>query len=487
MTEFDAVVVGSGPNGLAAALRLAAAGLSVRVYEGAQTWGGGTRTAAVTEPGFVHDICSAAHPMMAISPFFRELDLAAHGVELLHPGLPFAHPLSGGRAVLIDRDLSRTAAGLGSDGPAYQRLLAPLVDDAPRLLSTLLGTFRRPPTSGLPAVAHFARYAMRSAQSLAGRFEGEPARALLAGCSAHSMMALNRPVTGGLGLVLALLSHAVGWPVVAGGSQALSNAMVAALRAAGGEVVTGHEVRSLGELPAARATLLDVAPSGFLQIAGSRLPSGYRKALRRYRYGPGVCKLDLALSGPVPWANPALSRAGTIHVGGTLEQIAGAEADVAAGRHPERPYVLTVQPTVADPGRAPAGGHILWAYCHVPAGSTVDMTEVILDQIEAVAPGLRDLILGRHAMTAAQMADYDPNYVGGDISAGETSLVQMLARPAPRWSTYRTPLDGVYLCSSATPPGPAVHGMCGDHAAQLALRQRFGIRQVPSLAQLPTP
>lgn len=486
--ELDAVVVGAGPNGLAAALRMAAAGRSVRVYERAETWGGGTRTAALTEPGFVHDVCSTAHPMVAISPFFAEFDLAAHGVRLLHPQIPFAHPLSDGRAVLAHRDLRRTAASLGPDGPAYEQLLGPLVADAPRLLSTLLGTFRRPPTSGLPAVLHFARYGLRSAESLAGRFETEQARALLAGCSAHGMMRLDRPITGGLGMVLALLSHAVGWPVVAGGSQALSDAMVAALRATGGEVVTGHEIGSLDELPAARATLLDIAPDSFLRLAGSdRLPGGYRKSLRRFRYGPGVCKVDWALSGPMPWINPDVRTAGTIHLGGTFGNIAASEADVAAGRHPEEPFVLAVQPTVADPSRAPVGKHVLWAYCHVPAGSTVDMSSVIENQIEAAAPGFRELVVGRHVMTAAQMADYDPNYVGGDISAGETSLLQMLARPAPRWSTYRTPVEGVYLCSSATPPGPAVHGMCGDHAARLALRQRFGIRRPPSLRTLPTP
>ncbi|MGI8626112.1 MAG: phytoene desaturase family protein [Geodermatophilaceae bacterium] len=486
VTDLDAVVVGAGPNGLAAALRMAAAGLSVRVYERAPTWGGGTRTAALTEPGFVHDTCSTAHPMVAISPFFAEFDLAAHGVELVHAELPFAHPLSDDRAVLIHRDLARTAASLGPDGPSYQRLLAPLVADAPRLLATLLGTFRRVPTSGWPAALHFAKYGLRSAKSLAGRFEDDRARAVLAGCAAHSMMRLDRPVTGGLGLVLMLLSHAVGWPVVAGGSQALSDAMVAALVASGGEVVTDHEIGSLDELPPARAILLDVAPDSFLRMAGpDRLPGGYRKALQRFRYGPGVCKVDWALSGPVPWTNPDVARAGTIHLGGSYEQIATSEADVAAGRHPEHPFVLTVQPTVPDPSRAPEGGHVVWAYCHVPARSTVDMTQVIEDQIEAAAPGFRDLVMGRHTMTAAQMADYDPNYVGGDISAGETSFLQMLARPVPRWSTYRTPLDGVYLCSSATPPGPAVHGMCGDHAARLALRQRFRIRRAPSLQALP--
>ena len=487
-TDLDVVVVGAGPNGLAAGLRMAAAGLSVRVYERAPTWGGGARTAELTEPGFLHDTCSTGHPMVAISPFFREFDLAAHGVRLLNADLPFAHPLSDGRAVLVHQDLARTAASLGPDGPAYERLLRPLVDDAPRLLTTLLGTFRRPPTSGLPAVVHFARYAMRSAESVAGRFQTEQARALLAGCAAHGKMRLDRPVTGGLGLVLALLSHAVGWPVVAGGSQALSDAMVAALVASGGEVVTDHEVTSLDELPHARATLLDIAPDSFLRMAGrDQLPGGYRKALGRFKYGSGVCKVDWALSGPVPWTNKDVGRAGTVHLGGTFEQIAHSEAEIAAGRHPEHPYVLSVQPSVADSSRAPAGKHVFWAYCHVPARSTMDMTQAIEAQIESAAPGFRDLIIGRNVMTAAQMDDYDPNYVGGDISSGETSLVQMLARPAPRWSTYRTPLDGVYLCSSATPPGPAVHGMCGDHAARMALRQRFDIRKLPSLGSLTTP
>lgn len=484
--QWDAVVVGSGPNGLAAALRLAAAGCSVRVYERATTWGGGTRTTELTEPGFLHDVCSAGHPLLIGSPFFAEFDLAARGVRFAHAELPFAHPLPDGRAALVYRDLARTAASLGGDGPTYERLLGPLVSDAPRLMTTLLGTFRRPPISGLPAALHFARYGLRSAASLAGMFEGEAARAILAGCASHGKMRLDRPVTGGLGMVLALLAHAVGWPVVVGGSQRVSDAMVATLEAAGGEVVTGHEVRSLAELPSARVVLLDVSPADFVRLAGrDSLPGLYRKSLRRFRYGVGVCKVDLALSAPVPWRNPGVGRAGTIHLGGTFEQIAAAEAEVAAGRHAERPYVLTVQPTVADPSRAPAGKHVLWAYCHVPPGSTVDRSAAIEAQVEAAAPGFRDLVIGRHVMTSAQVADYDPNYVGGDISTGETSLFQMLARPAPRWATYRTPIDGVYLCSSATPPGPAVHGMCGDHAARLALRRHFGIRNPPSLRTLP--
>lgn len=485
---FDAVVVGAGPNGLAAACRLAAAGLSVRVYERAQTCGGGTRTAALTLPGFAHDVCSAGHPMAAISPFFGEFDLAAHGVDLVHADQPFAHPLPGGRSVLVQRDLDATADSLGSDGPAYRRLLGPMVADAPRLFGTLLGTFRRPPSSGWPAALHFARYGMRSARSLAGLFDEEAARSLVAGCAAHGKMRLDRPVTGGLGMVLAALAHAVGWPVVAGGSQRLPDAMVAALVAAGGEVVTGHEIGDLRELPPARATLLDVAPAAFLRIAGpGGLPPVYRNAMRRFRYGSGVCKVDWALSGPVPWTDAALSRAGTVHLGGTFAQIARSEADVAAGRHPEHPYVLCVQPGAADPTRAPRGRHTFWGYCHVPAQSTVDMTRLIEDQIELLAPGFRDLIIGRHTRTAAQLASYDPNYVGGDLSTGETSLLQTLARPTLRWSTHRTPIEGVYLCSSATPPGPAVHGMCGDHAARLALRQRFGIRRPPSLASLPRP
>lgn len=488
MSSPDAVVVGAGPNGLAAALRLASAGLTVRVYERAATWGGGSRTAQLTEPGFAHDVCSTAHPMMAISPFFREFDLAAHGVVLRHAALPFAHPLPDGRSVLVDQDLERTVDALGVDGPSYRKLLGPLVADAPRLFGTLLGTFRAVPTHGLSAVAHFARYAMRSAESLSGRFDDEPARALLAGCAAHSMMRLDRPVTGGLAIVLAALAHAVGWPVVEGGSQRVSDAMVTALLAAGGEIVTDHEVRGLDELPRALATVLDVSPAALVRLAGAqRLPAGYRRAMSRVRYGPGVCKVDWALSGPVPWTDPGLAGAGTLHLGGSARSIAEAEAEVAAGRHSQRPYVLAVQPTIADPTRAPAGAHTFWAYCHVPAGSTVDMTSRIEAQIESAAPGFKDLIIGRHMLTAADMADYDPNYVGGDISSGETSLLQMIARPTPRWSTYATPAEGVYLASSATPPGPAVHGMCGDHAARLALRQRFGIRRPPSLAGLPRP
>jgi len=485
--DADAIVVGSGPNGLAAAVTLAAAGLRVHVIEGAASPGGGCRTEELTLPGFRHDVCSAAHPLALASPFFRRFDPAARGVAFAHPEVVYAHPLDGGRAVIVTRSVAETAARLGRDAAAYRRLMGPLADGGNALADAVLSSMRRPPSySG--ALAHYARLGLRSAAAVARRFATAEARGLFAGVATHAMLPLTASPTAGVGLLLGSLAHTAGWPVVVGGSARLTGAMTEAVAAAGGQVETGRWVRSLAELPPAAVTLLDVAPRAFLTMAGERLPSRYRDALARFRYGAGVCKADFALSGPVPWRNEAARRAGTLHLGGTFEEIAAGEAAVARGEHPESPYVLVVQACVADPARAPRGQHTLWAYCHVPAGSTVDMTARIEAQIERFAPGFTDLVLARHTRTAAQEEAMNPNYVGGDIACGTQSVRQVLARPVARWNPYRTPLRGVYLCSAATPPGPAVHGRCGELAALTALRDVFGVGGQPDLGVLrPSP
>jgi phytoene dehydrogenase-like protein len=381
---------------------------------------------------------------------------------------------------VVTRSVTDTAAGLGRDGAAYRRMMQPLADGGNAIADAVLSSARRPPRPSF-ALAAFARLGPRSAAGLARRFQTEEARGLVAGVAAHAMLPLTASPTAGVGLLLGSLAHTVGWPVVAGGSARLTDAMVEAVVASGGQVETGRWVRSLADLPPAPATLLDISPRTFLGLAGERLPSRYRDALARFRYGPGICKVDFALSGPVPWQNEAARRAGTLHLGGGFEEIAAGEAAVARGQHPDSPYVLVVQAGVADPGRAPDGQHALWAYCHVPAGSAVDMTARIEAQIERFAPGFTDLVLARHTRTAVQEEAMNPNYVGGDIACGAQTVRQVLARPLIRWNPYRTPLRGVYLCSSATPPGPAVHGRCGELAALTALRDVFGIRQVPDI------
>ena len=477
----DAVVVGSGPNGLAAAVTLAAAGLRVQVIEGAPTIGGGCRTQELTLPGFWHDVCSAAHPLALASPFFRRFDLAGRGVTFAAPEVQFAQPLDGGRAAVVTRSVDATAERLGADGPAYRRLFGPLAAHCDDLCGYLLGSLRRPPAH--PAVlAAFGTRGTLPASAVARRWREPEARALFAGAAAHAMLPLTSPPTAGVGLMLTALAHAAGWPVAVGGSARITDAMADAVTAAGGSVETGRWVSSLAELPPARAVLLDVSPRSLDSLAGDRLPAGYRAALRRFRYGPGICKADFALSGPVPWTNEDCRRAGTLHLGGTFEEIAAAEAEVATGRHPERPYVLVVQPGVADPTRAPAGRQTLWAYCHVPSGSTVDMADRIEAQIERFAPGFRDLILARSVRTATDTEAHNPNYVGGDIGVGRQTLRQTVLRPVARWNPYRTPVRGVYLCSSATPPLPGVHGRCGELAALTALRDIFGVREPPDIS-----
>ena len=465
----DAVVVGSGPNGLAAAVTMARAGLSVHVIDGAATPGGGCRTEELTLPGFWHDVCSSVHPLASASPFFAGTDLAASGVRLLTPKVAFAHPLDGGRAAAVVGSVDETAAGLGPDDRAYRHLLGPLAQDLPLILPTVLGPLGRTLPGHPLAMARFGAEGLLPVSVLARRFRGDEAKSLLAGAAAHTMLPLSKPLTSAFGLLFVMIAQAVGWPFVEGGSARLTGALVTELTSLGGRMETGRWVTSLGDLPPARAVLLDVTPRQFVALAGDRLPARSRRELLRFRYGPGVCKVDWALSGPVPWQAPACREAGTVHLGGTFAEVAAAEADVAAGRHPERPFCLVAQAGVVDPGRAPAGQQTLWGYCHVPSGSAVDMSERIEAQIERFAPGFRDLILARSVRTAAEMERHNPNYVGGDITGGAGTLRQTVLRPTPRWNPYRTALPGVYLCSASTPPGGGVHGMCGSWAAKTAL------------------
>jgi phytoene dehydrogenase-like protein len=466
--EADAIVVGAGPNGLVAALTLARSGLAVDVYEAGDEPGGGCRTAALTLPGFRHDVCSAVHPLLLASPAFRDIDLSAHGVRLLTPSVAFAHPLDGGRAVTVGPDVADVARALGVDERAYSRLFTPLVRNLDAILPAFLGSMRDVPPHPL-AAAGFALRGLASAQHLARRFRTEEGRALVAGTAAHSMLPLTAPLSGVFPRLFTALAHRYGWPVVAGGSAAIIDALVAELIAAGGRIETGRLVKRLEELPPARAVVLDVTPRQLLDLGGDAVTPGYRRALARYRYGPGVCKVDWALRGPVPWRAESCRQAATVHVGGTFEEIAQSEADVNAGRHPDHPYCLVTQPCVVDPSRAPAGQHTLWAYCHVPNGSPVDMTDRMVAQVERFAPGFRDVILASSTFTAVATEEHNPSYVGGDINAGAATLRQMVLRPTARWNPYRTAMKGVYLCSAATPPGGGVHGMCGLGAARAAL------------------
>jgi phytoene dehydrogenase-like protein len=475
----DVAVVGSGPNGLAAAAVMARAGLSVEVHEAAATIGGGTRTAELMQPGHFHDICSAVHPMALASPFFRDFELARR-IELVVPELSFGSPLDGGRAALGYHSLERTVQGLGRDGDAYRRLLGPLVDRIDGVMDLTQHQLLRIPRDPLAAALFGLRTLEQGSRLWDTRFNGDLAPALLSGVAAHAVSRLPSLASAGAGLMLTALAHAQGWPVPLGGSASIADALAADIRAHGGVIHTGAPIESLHQLGGARATLLDVAPKGLLGIAGDRLPARYRQTLETFRYGNGSCKVDFILSGPVPWAAQELRDAGTVHVGGTRAELAHAENDVSAGRHPERPYVLVAQPSRFDAGRAPAGRQILWAYCHVPSGSTRDMGEAVASQLERFAPGFRDLVVQRHVTTAAELASYNRNYVGGDFSAGIMDVRGLIQRPVVSRVPWRTPVTGVYLCSSSTPPGPGVTGMPGYFAAKHALKDIFGL-QVPSL------
>ena len=475
--RYDAVVIGSGPNGLCAAISLALAGLSVAVFERGERPGGGARTEELTLPGYRHDLCSAIHPMAISSPFLRSLPLTALGLRWIQPEVPLAHPLEDGPAVLLRRSVDETAAGLGEDGDAWRRLVQPFARRWAALVADALGPLGVPRSPIL--MARFGLRAMRSAAGLArARFGGARARALLGGLAAHSVLPLTRAPSAAIGLMLGVAGHAVGGPLPEGGAQSLSDALAAHLRALGGVIVTGRHVSSLAQLPTVGPVLFDTGPRAMAAIAGDALPAGYRRRLARYRYGPGVFKIDYALSEPIPWRDEAVARAGTVHLGGALEALIAGEAAPWAGRHPEHPYVLLAQQSHFDATRAPEGRHTGWAYCHVPPGSTRDMTAAIEAQIERCAPGFGDVVLARRSIDCAAFEARNPNYIGGDINGGAPDLGQLFTRPVARLVPYSTPNPRLYLCSASTPPGGGVHGMCGHHAARAALR-RLGIRPRP--------
>ena len=475
--EYDAVVIGSGPNGLSAAVALAQAGASVLVLEGKPTYGGGMRTEERTLPGFRHDVCSAAHPTGVLSPYLRTLPLAEHGLEWCQGASSFAHPLDGGAAVLHRPSLEETMEEVGVDAEAYRRLLAPFLDDPHGLLGDVLAPLKIPRHPIL--LTRFGLEAFRSAAGLAARFEGERARALLAGCAAHVNRPLDELFTAAVGLMFMVTGHVESWPVARGGTASIADALVSLLRSLGGAVRTGAWVRDLNDLPPARVYVFDTDPRQLADIAGPVLPSGYVRRLRRYRYGPGTFKIDFALDGSIPWRDPRCRDASTVHLGGTLEEIAASEAAVWRGEHPARPYVLLCQQSELDPTRAPAGQHTGYAYCHVPAGSREDLTEVLLDQIERFAPGLRERLLEVRAMTAVDFAAHNPNYVGGAITGGVADATQLFTRPVARLHPHGAPNPRVYLASASTPPGGGVHGMCGYYAAELAIGRMHRFARAP--------
>jgi phytoene dehydrogenase-like protein len=480
--DCDAIVVGSGPNGLAAAITLARAGCSVRVFEANETIGGGARSAELTLPGFVHDLCSAIHPLALGSPFFRSLHLEGVGLNWIQPPIALAHPLEDGSAACLWKDIDQTASSLGRDERSYRRLMQPLAGDWQALAAEFLRPMLHLPRHPI-ALGRFGLNAIRPALSLAqSRFETSAARALFGGIAAHSFLPLSTLASAAFGLVLAAAGHAVGWPLPRGGAQAISDALAAHLRSLGGEIETGCRIQNLDSLPAARAVLFDTSVWQLAAIAGDKFPRTYRRRLTNFPHAPGVFKIDYALSEPVPWRAEACRSAGTLHLGGTLNELAESESAVAAGRHPERPFVLIAQQSLFDPTRAPHGRQTLWAYCHVPFGSEHDMTDAIERQIERFAPGFRDCILARHRARAVDLSCTNPNLIGGDINGGANDLWHLLARPVASPTPYRTALPGLYLCSSSTPPGGGVHGMCGFHAARLALRDRFRVKLGPTPA-----
>jgi phytoene dehydrogenase-like protein len=471
--EFDAVVVGSGPNGLAAAITLARSGHNVLVLEAHETIGGGARTEELTLPGFKHDVCSAIHPMARVSPFFQSLPLAEHGLVWKESPYPITHPLDDGSAAVLELSLDKTAARLGEDGDAYHRLMQPFASNAAALFDEILRPIRLIPRHPF-LLARFGLDGVRSAQSLAKRFRGDAARALFGGCAAHSFLALDAAGSASFGLVLAVAGHAVGWPCAKGGSGAIVDALASYFRSLGGTIRTATPVRSMRDLPPSRAVLFDVTPRQLATIAGDELPSSYGKRLRRFRYGPGVFKVDWALDGPIPWRAEECRHSATVHVGGTIEEIAIHEAAIWQGRNTDRPFVLVAQQSLFDDSRAPDGKQTGWAYCHVPHGSTEDMTGAIESQIERFAPGFRRRILARHTMNTAAYESYNPNIIGGDISGGANVLSQVVARPFLKRDPYSTPNERIYIASSSTPPGGGVHGMCGYWAAQSAMKSVLG-------------
>jgi len=465
---FDAVVVGSGPNGLVGAVRLAEAGMRVLLVEAADRLGGGLRTEELTLPGFHHDVCATALPLAVASPAFRAIDPTRDGVEFLHAPIPVAHPLDGRTSALVHRDVDATAAAFGRDATAWHATLGETARSGLPLVDTLLAPLDLPRAP--LALARYGVLGALPATAVAQLFRDPVARAAFGGMAAHAILDLHAPVTAGYGMLIGALAHSVGWPLVRGGTQSLADGLASRLRGLGAEIVTGQRVRDLADLPPAPVTLLDLTPRQLLEIGRDRLPVGYRRRLERYRYGSGVFKIDYALDAPVPWADPAVGEAGTVHIGGTFEEVAASERAIARGGHPDRPFVLGVQACVADPSRAPLGKHTFWAYCHVPNGSTVDMTVAIEDQIERFAPGFRERVLARHVMGPAALEAHNANEVGGDINGGAGDWMQFVSRPVLSPNPWRTPVPGLYLCSAATPPGGGVHGMGGWQAAGSALR-----------------
>jgi phytoene dehydrogenase-like protein len=481
----DAVVVGSGPNGLAAAVELARDGASVLVLEGRDEIGGGTRSAALTLPGFCHDVCSGCHPFGILSPFFRRLDLDTHGLRWIRPPASVAHPLDGEPAVFLRRSLDDTARDLNEDADAYRGLFAPFLHEPHELLADLLGPLRIPRHP--LRMARFGLLGLLPATTmLRARFRGVRARALLAGCAPHSILPLERPLSSAVAMIFALTGHVEDWPVAAGGSQAIARALASTLERLGGRIATGVPVRSLADIPPSRVVLFDTSPAQLADVCAPLLPAQYLRRLRRYRYGPGVFKLDWALDGPIPWRDPRCLDASTVHLGGTLEEIAAAEAAVWRGEHPARPFLIVVQQSQFDPSRAPAGKHTGYAYCHVPAGSDVDCTDAIERQVERFAPGFGDRVLARHRIAPADLERANPNYVGGAITGGVADVFQFFTRPVARLDPYSTPHPRVFICSASTPPGGGVHGMCGYFAARSARRRLDGLpTTLPELGAAP--
>jgi phytoene dehydrogenase-like protein len=468
-TSYDAIVIGAGPNGLAAAVHIAEKGHRVLILEAQADIGGGTRTKELTLPGFLHDVCSTTHPLGAGSPYLKTLPLKSYGLEFVHPGSPLAHPLDGGRAVVMDRNIHTTAHQLGKDADAYVRLIGPFVDRWDDLTHHVMKPPRIPRNPLL--MARFAKSALRSAESVAKAFKHEEARALFAGHAAHSFLKLDEPLSAAFGITIGASAHAVGWPFASGGSRMITDALAAHLKTLNGEIRTNEPVTNLDDLPPARVVLFDTAPKAMAQIAGEHLPSAFRDRLETFKHAPGVFKLDLALDAPIPWTNEQVHKAGTVHLGGTFEEIADAEAKAVNGEHSEKPFVLVAQASLFDETRAPKGKHTVWAYAHVPNGSDRDMTDEILGQIERFAPGASKRIIGSAAMTAKDLEAYNPNYVGGDIVGGMHDAARIIGGAGHSVNPYATPNPRLYLCSASTPPGAGIHGMCGFNAAEQTLKR----------------
>jgi len=471
--EYDAIVIGSGPNGLSAAIALKQAGLNVLILEAKQTIGGGLRSEELTLPGFIHDVCSAIHPLAAGSPFFNSLPLEQYGLEFIYPKIAAAHPFDGNTEALLTGSVEETAYKLGIDSGSYLELLSPLVKRWPDLAPDILAPLHFPKYP-LDLVS-FGMNAIKSAASLAQRFKSKEARGLWAGMAAHSMQSLSNSTSAAAGLVLLATGHAKGWPVPKGGSKNIGNALASYFLTLGGKIETGIHVKSMSDIPSSRILLFDLTPKQILEIAGQHFSTVYKWQLNRYRYGMGVFKIDWALDGPIPFTSSGCISAGTVHLGNTFEEIAHGEQVTSEGKHPKKPFVLLAQQSLIDPSRAPQGKHTAWAYCHVPNGSEKDMTEAIESQVERFAPGFRDLILAKNTMNTKAMEAYNPNYIGGDINGGVIDMGQLFTRPALRISPYRTSAKGIYICSSSTPPGGGVHGMCGYHAAKQSLKDVFNI------------